>query len=101
MMSQLPANSVPMDELIHFLFAVSGGVHSMVLLDLFHRLSQKSLVTFSVIHINHQLRPESTAEQDMVIKFCEDRDIPIQVVAWDHDDPQNPNRSELAAREFR
>jgi len=99
--SQLPANYRPIDGQIPFLLAVSGGVDSMVLLDLFHRLSQKSLVTFSVIHINHQLRPESTAEQDMVIKFCEDRDIPIQVVAWDHDDPQNPNRSELAAREFR
>lgn len=99
--SQLPANYRPIDGHIPFLLAVSGGVDSMVLLDLFHRLSHKSLVTFSVIHINHQLRPESTAEQDMVIKFCEDRDIPIQVVAWDHDDPQNPNRSELAAREFR
>lgn len=99
--SQLPADYVPIDGQPPFLLAVSGGVDSMVLLDLFYRLSQRSLVTFSVIHINHQLRPESTAEQDMVINFCEARDIAIQVVAWDHDDPQNPNRSELAAREFR
>lgn len=99
--SQLPADYVPIDGHPPFLLAVSGGVDSMVLLDLFYRLSQRSLVTFSVIHINHQLRPESTAEQDMVINFCEARDIAIQVVAWDHDDPQNPNRSELAAREFR
>lgn len=99
--SQLPTEYVPIDGHPPFLLAVSGGVDSMVLLDLFYRLSQRSLVTFSVIHINHQLRPESTAEQDMVINFCEARDIAIQVVAWDHDDPQNPNRSELAAREFR
>ena len=44
--SQLPANYKPIDGQIPFLLAVSGGVDSMVLLDLFHRLSQKSLVTF-------------------------------------------------------
>ncbi|MEY8371725.1 tRNA lysidine(34) synthetase TilS [Aerococcaceae bacterium 50-4] len=98
---QVPSDYVTIDGQTPFLLAVSGGVDSMVLLDLFDRLQKQGLVTFSVIHINHQLRPESDMEQQMVIDYCESRDIPIQVVAWDHDDPTNPNRSELAAREFR
>lgn len=98
---QIPADYVPIDGQIPFLLAVSGGVDSMVLLDVFDRLSKQGLVNFSVIHINHQLRKESDTEQDMVVAYCEDRGIPIQVVAWDHDDPETPNRSELAAREFR
>jgi tRNA(Ile)-lysidine synthase len=98
---QVPADYIPIDGKVPFLLAVSGGVDSMVLLDLFNQLAQKGLVSFSVIHINHQLRPESAAEQDMVVAYCEERAIPIQVVAWDHEDPANPNRSELAAREFR
>lgn len=98
---KIPADYVPIDGQIPFLLAVSGGVDSMVLLDIFDRLSKQGLVNFSVIHINHQIRKESDAEQDMVVAYCEHRGIPIQVVAWDHEDPENPNRSELAAREFR
>lgn len=84
-----------------FLLAVSGGVDSMVLLDIFYQLAQSRHLSFSVIHINHQLREVSDREQEMVIQFCEDRQIELQVVAWAHEDPNHPNRSELAAREFR
>lgn len=84
-----------------FLLAVSGGVDSMVLLAAFADLAKQIDLEFSVIHINHHLRKQSDDEQAMVIDFCEARAIDLQVVEWTHADPANPERSELAAREFR
>ncbi|RPA60555.1 tRNA lysidine(34) synthetase TilS [Aerococcus agrisoli] len=84
-----------------FLLAVSGGVDSMVLLATFADLAKQIDLQFSVIHINHHLRQQSDDEQAMVIDFCESQAIDLQVVEWSHPDPTNPERSELAAREFR
>lgn len=48
------------------LLAVSGGVDSVVMLDLFVELSQRQGQKLSVAHIDHQLRAESTADASFV-----------------------------------
>lgn len=101
LIDQIPQTYRPIKEKPPILLAVSGGVDSMVLLDGFHQLFKKRKRSLSVIHINHHLRQASEAEQEMVIQFCEARDIDLKIVEWHHDDPADPNRSELAAREFR
>lgn len=57
-----------------FLLACSGGVDSMVLLDLLH----KSTFNFAVAHCNFQLRgEESDADEDLVKQQCATLAIPF------------------------
>lgn len=58
------------------LLAVSGGVDSMVLLDLFRQLK----LEFCVAHCNFQLRgQESDLDEELVHTYCEDHKIPFFV----------------------
>ncbi|YBU88131.1 MAG: tRNA lysidine(34) synthetase TilS [Candidatus Walczuchella monophlebidarum] len=58
----------------HILVAVSGGVDSMVLLDLF----QNSIFSLSVAHANFKLRSiESDADEDFVKNKCLQKKIPF------------------------
>lgn len=62
------------------LVAVSGGVDSMVLLDLL----QNTSLSLSVAHANFQLRAiESDADEQFVGAFCSDRKIPFYVQRFD------------------
>jgi tRNA(Ile)-lysidine synthase len=55
-----------------YLLSVSGGIDSMVLLALFHKLK----LSFEVAHVNYQLRGnESEQDQDLVQKYCSERNI--------------------------
>ena len=55
-----------------YLLAVSGGVDSMVLLAVFHKLN----LPFEVAHVNYQLRgEESEQDQALVLKYCSERNI--------------------------
>ena len=63
---------------------VSGGVDSMVLLDLAIRatadlpITQKSNII--VCHIDHQIRPESASDAVFVKEYCDNRSIPCEIV---------------------
>ena len=51
----------------HLLLAVSGGIDSMTMLELFCRVQQELRLTLSVAHVNHQLRgSESDADEAFV-----------------------------------
>ena len=51
------------------LVAVSGGLDSMVLLDLLHRLAAAHRWQLTVAHFNHQLRGASSdADERLVVK---------------------------------
>ena len=52
------------DENSHFLLAVSGGVDSMVLLDLFQK--NHDSLKYSVAHINHNYHSESKRMENFV-----------------------------------
>lgn len=64
----------------HVLLAVSGGVDSMVLLDLFRRSDQK----IAVAHCNFQLRGyDSDLDQQLVEKYCQKNNIPFYCKKFD------------------
>jgi len=63
-----------------YLLAVSGGVDSMVLLDLFRRTN----VQFLVAHCNFQLRGEdSIGDEEFVRNLCAKHQIPFHTIRFD------------------
>ncbi len=65
------------------LLAVSGGVDSIVLLDLMARLGDHFALKFQVLHLDHQIRAESRADAEFVADFCAERNIPCLVKTVD------------------
>ena len=59
------------DENSHFLLAVSGGIDSMVLLDLFQK--NHDSLNYSVAHINHNYHSESKRMENFVKVKCEEK----------------------------
>ena len=81
------------------LVAVSGGVDSIVLLDLLLTIPEVDRPEIGVAHVNHQLRKESEAEAEMVRQLCEEKDLPLYTYVWE---PQLEQRNiESRAREVR
>ena len=60
---------------VAILAAVSGGLDSMVLLDLLHRLSLETGFRLAVAHLEHQLRPESAADAAFVALAASSRGL--------------------------
>lgn len=82
------------------LLAVSGGVDSMVLLDLIQRLPSSLRPWFGVVHVNHELREASIEEEHFIFEYCIKKNIPFFSRKWDID--THPAEGvEAAAREFR
>lgn len=82
------------------LLAVSGGIDSMVLLD----LMQKSKLNISVAHCNFCLRGEESDEDErFVTDYCKEKSIPIYVKQFDTQKIayQNKQSIQIAARELR
>ena len=77
-----------------YVVAVSGGVDSMVLLDL---LRQKPKLELIVAHFDHGIRPDSAEDRKLVQRIAEHYDVPF-VYAQGH---LGPNASEALAREAR
>ena len=78
--------------------AVSGGVDSMVLADLF----QVSGFNFHMAHINYHLRNEdSNLDQKLVFDFCEKHKIPFHLYEVSENDNQPENSIQNWARELR
>ncbi|MBO0482271.1 tRNA lysidine(34) synthetase TilS [Enterococcus sp. MSG2901] len=80
------------------LVAVSGGVDSMVLLDLLLAAQQKDCFTLGVVHVNHQLRVESAEEEQYLQKYTKEKNLPFYSITW-----ELPAETgvETAARQFR
>lgn len=82
------------------LLAVSGGIDSMVLLDLFYKLR----FDICVVHCNFQLRGnESDADEMLVRETCQDRFIPYFIESFDTLEFAKENKLsiQLAARKLR
>ena len=82
------------------LLAVSGGIDSMVLLDLFYKLR----FDICVVHCNFQLRgKESDADEMLVRETCQDRFIPYFIESFDTLEFAKENKLsiQLAARKLR
>jgi tRNA(Ile)-lysidine synthase len=82
------------------LLAVSGGIDSMVLLDLFYKLS----FDICVVHCNFQLRGKESDGDEMLVKeTCQDSYIPYFIESFDTLEFANKNKLsiQLAARKLR
>ncbi len=66
-----------------FLLAVSGGIDSMVMLDLFLHLRKTRNIEFSVSHIDHGIRDTSGKDAEFVKKFCRKNNVICTVQAID------------------
>lgn len=82
------------------LVAVSGGVDSMVLLELLLQLPEEERPIIGVAHINHKLRAESDNEAHAVQLFCEQRGLPFYLKEW-HVGTVITENVEQAARQVR
>jgi len=81
-----------------YLLAVSGGVDSMVLADLF----QISGFSFHIAHINYHLRnQDSNQDQKLVSDFCAKHKIPFHLYEVSEKDNQPENSIQNWARELR
>lgn len=82
------------------LLAVSGGIDSMVMLELFHQASWE----VAVVHCNFQLRGhDSTLDEDFVGAQCAERNIPCYVKKFTPKTfaKENGISLQMAARELR
>src|SRR5438270_2251525 len=59
-----------------YVLAVSGGVDSMVLLDLLAKLPGLELV---VAHFNHGIRPESVNDEELVANRAKRLNLPLEL----------------------
>lgn len=64
------------------LLAVSGGVDSVVLLDLLSNIPKEKRVQLSVAHVNHQLRGVSNVEERFVKELGQKYDCPVYTHSW-------------------
>ena len=88
----------PQSQQKTYLLAVSGGVDSMVLADLF----QFSGLKFHIAHINYHLRNEdSKLDQKLVSDFCENYNIPFHLYEVSANDQKPENSIQNWARELR
>ena len=65
------------------LVAVSGGVDSVVLLHCLCQLRQQLSLRLKVIHLNHNIRRESTADADFVRDLCLQLQVECEIESYD------------------
>lgn len=85
----------PADRL---LIGLSGGVDSVVLLDLLARLAPRLRYELRALHVNHQLSPNAATWARFCRRICAERDVPCTVKKVD---VERGNSTEGAARQAR
>lgn len=80
--------------------AVSGGADSMALAVLAQGWAKAYGVALHAITVDHQLRPESTAEAERVASWLQARGIAHTILTWHHDNLPQANL-QAAARDAR
>ncbi|HXF18596.1 MAG TPA: tRNA lysidine(34) synthetase TilS [Burkholderiales bacterium] len=63
----------------HVAIALSGGMDSVVLLDLLHQCGATRQLSLSAIHVNHQISPHAAKWEAFCRSLCQQREIPITV----------------------
>jgi len=65
---------------LQVVLGLSGGVDSMVLLDILHALSKKLCFKLSALHVNHQLSSHAAGWAKFCQRWCMAHGIPIKIV---------------------
>lgn len=65
------------------LVGVSGGVDSMVLLDILHQNRRILRKDFRVLHVDHRISPHSREWAQFVQDYCDQRQIPCEIAVVD------------------
>jgi len=60
--------------------ALSGGVDSIVLLDIFSRIAGRRGLNLAGLHINHQISPKAAQWAAFCREACDARSVPLRVV---------------------
>ncbi len=81
--------------------AISGGVDSMFLLNLFIDIKQELAIEIAIGHINHNLRSGSNNDEKFVIDQAQRLGIPIYVRQLDFSGKSNAENIEAWARRLR
>ena len=58
-----------------FVLAVSTGIDSSVLLDMFIKLKNKYNIKIIVSHVNHHKRAQSEEEKEYIVNYCKENNI--------------------------
>jgi tRNA(Ile)-lysidine synthase len=82
----------------HLVLGLSGGVDSVVLLDVLERLQTPLRVTLAALHVDHQLSPKSRVWVRFCRALCRSRGVRVRVVSVEL---ERGNSIERAAREAR
>lgn len=75
-LNELKELLAPADRII---VGVSGGVDSMVLLDILHRNRNFFQKDFKVLHVDHQLQPESASWAKFVKDYCDQHSLECEI----------------------
>lgn len=76
----------------HYILALSGGMDSMVLLDVFTRNN----LSFSVAHVNYHLRgKESIEDEAFVVEYCRKNGMELYIKSIENFKQEIPNRTSL------
>jgi len=89
----LPAHS-------SILIGLSGGVDSVVLLHLLHRIAPRFSWQLSALHVHHGISPNADAWADFCAGLCADSGVPLQIERVDIA-PLREHGIEAAARKLR
>lgn len=81
------------------LLAVSGGVDSVVLLDLLNKIPKAKRAQLSIAHVNHQLRAAADAEEQFVKELAQKYSIPFFTYRWSKEDQPNVGIENAARNE--
>ncbi|HUL42073.1 MAG TPA: tRNA lysidine(34) synthetase TilS [Burkholderiales bacterium] len=63
----------------HVALAMSGGLDSVVLLDILHALAKKLHFKLSAVHVNHQLSPNAGRWANFCRRWCKTLNVPIKI----------------------
>lgn len=67
----------PGDRLV---IGLSGGIDSVVLLDLLSRIARRRKIALAALHVNHRISPNAGSWAAFCRAACRDRGIPLRVV---------------------
>ena len=77
------------EESDSLLLAISGGIDSMVMLDIIVKIKNKLNLKLYIAHVDHQKRSSSKDDRDFVIETAKGLDIPCFVEALENNDEEN------------